>query len=465
MTALPHPDEVSRTALLAAHDGSQPTLQAAIKAHHSTGVILCVDAATCNDVHGQAALLTAAMTATRAFGTTLVLGASPDAVISRGALKGLTLADALTMEGAQLAKETSEAVFDENWPLILIGNAPPPGDLGASSTAQRGTVLRATWTGWSATVHAHPKPLPQSREQDTVLAAIAAGALGIHEAFEAIRARPGSDAGFRDITLNLWAPDTPTVYSSPALAHAPYAWWLVGLGHLGQAYAWVISWLPYPDPHSIEVILQDADLTIPANHSTGLLTPKGSNGWHKTRLVATALERAGFTTQIIERRLGTDTRTTAEECHVALLGLDNLPTRRITSNVGWRAAIDVGLGTGPDTYSSLVMYRFPGHQTSGQIPAWTTETPTTIPNSPAFTDMTQHQDTCGVVELAGKAVGAAFVGATAACLAIAEATRELHEGPGHNTLVLDLTTMDITTAPATNPADIISTAITTRAVA
>jgi hypothetical protein len=55
-----------------------------------------------------------------------------------------------------------------------------------------------------------------------------------------------------------------------------------------------------------------------------------------------------------------------------------------------------------------------------------------VPATPAFTDLRQHRDQCGVTELAGKAVGAAIVGITAACLAIAEATRELHGGTGHD---------------------------------
>lgn len=40
------------------------------------------------------------------------------------------------------------------------------------------------------------------------------------------------------------------------------------------------------------------------------------------------------------------------------------------------------------------------------------------------------RDTCGLVELAGEAVGAAFVGAIAVCLAVTEAVRELHGANG-----------------------------------
>ena len=79
--------------------------------------------------------------------------------------------------------------------------------------------------------------------------------------------------------------------AEPNLSHAPSGWWIVGLGHLGQAYSWVISWLDYSDPTLVSIVLQDTDGTVPANHSTGVLTPKESSGRPKTRLVSEALEK------------------------------------------------------------------------------------------------------------------------------------------------------------------------------
>ena len=61
-----------------------------------------------------------------------------------------------------------------------------------------------------------------------------------------------------------------------------------------------------------------------------------------------------------------------------------------------------------------------------------------------------------MVELAGKAVGASFVGITAACLAVAEATRELHGGIGLDITALDLLTLNSDGARAAEPADVIS---------
>jgi pheromone shutdown protein TraB len=51
-------------------------------------------------------------------------------------------------------------------------------------------------------------------------------------------------------------------------------------------------------------------------------------------------------------------------------------------------------------------------------------------------------DRCGVTLLAGKAVGAPFVGAVAATLALAEVLRLLHGGPLHGLIDLDLQSVD-----------------------
>lgn len=436
------PDDVHRTVLLAAHDGTQPTLDAAVAAHDRTGIVICADRETCRDASGQAAILTAVVTARRAFGTVTVHAEDPAGILTAGVFKGLALADAVANQGARLLPAEAPGAAAEAWAVLLLGAGTPvpPG--------KHLTTLRASWRGWTARVA--PADLPgESAGTTCVLAPIAAAALGVSEAFGAVRAAPGSEAGYRDIALNVWDPGADHQDNGPDLCHAPAAWWLVGLGHLGQASAWVISWLPYADPSGIEAVLQDTDRTTPANYSTGVLTPEGSDGVPKTRLVATALENAGFTTRIIERRVGSDFRAAPGECHVALLGVDNLPTRRLTSGTGWTLAIDTGLGDQPENFDSILIHRFPGSRRSDTIPAWQPRElhAVTIPQTAAFADLQEHHDPCGVTELAGKAVGAAFVGVTAACLAIAEAVRELHGRTGHDTLLISLTTAAARTSP------------------
>jgi hypothetical protein len=448
------PDSVSRTALLSAHDGTAETIEDAISAHRQTGVLVIADESVCQDGLGQAALTTAMATAARAFGQVHVMLGTPDAILSQGPYRGRNLGEIARAEGCEVVTETAAS---PTWPVILIGATTP---LPLTATP---CILRAVWSGWSAFVLlAKLASTPSPTESDTSLAAIAAGALGVSEAFDATRSRPGSDAGYRSISLNLWDPTDRTTESAP-LAHAPYAWWLVGLGHLGQAYCWVITTLGYSEPSAVEIVLQDTDIITESTHSTGVLTPRGANGGRKTRHIAEILDSAGFSTRIIESRLDQDHRARGEDRHVALLGVDNLQARRITSGVGWALAIDVGLGTGPIDYASLVIRRFPANVRSNDVPAWQSnsdgEVP--IPDQPAFRELAGRVDGCGLVELAGKAVGASFVGIVAACLAVAEATRELHGGAGHDVLTYDLLTAIGNEAPASSIGDVISASVNT----
>jgi hypothetical protein len=78
------------------------------------------------------------------------------------------------------------------------------------------------------------------------------------------------------------------------------------------------------------------------------------------------------------------------------------------------------------------------------------------PNSPAFDDLRRRTDARGLVELAGTAVGASFVGAVAATLVVSEAVRELHGGHGADITTISLDTLDFTRAPATTDANVIS---------
>ncbi|WP_194919354.1 hypothetical protein [Catenulispora rubra] len=183
------------------------------------------------------------------------------------------------------------------------------------------------------------------------------------------------------------------------------------------------------DPSSISIVLQDDDATITANQSTGLLTPPRSEKIRKTRLVASALDRLGFTTTIIEFPVDDGTRAGARNNHVALLGLDNVPARRLTSDVSWKLAIDAGLGAGPTDFNSIMIRRFPGARRSDAVLAWADGSEEESPIHNRVFEDAAERDACGATTLAGIAVGATFVGVLAACLAVTEAIRSLYPGP------------------------------------
>lgn len=99
-------------------------------------------------------------------------------------------------------------------------------------------ILYPTWVSWPGGVVLNPAER-LLEDDDQPLAGVLAGALGVSEAFQATRGL--AVAGRRTIGISLWRPDVPWRAPDavgPSLEVLPEKMWLLGLGHLGQAFAW-----------------------------------------------------------------------------------------------------------------------------------------------------------------------------------------------------------------------------------
>lgn len=403
------PDTVSRIALIALQNGTAATLEEADLQIARRVITIVATSGDSNSGAWQAAIVAASELGVRSFGRVDLVTHVPDTRLVSGPYRGQSLKVALDTIGAQLVPAIGETGV-----IVVVGD----------EVIERKAIY-ARWDGWTASAALQPLDPQETRDSGNVLAAIAAAALAVSEAFHYLLDEPGSDAGYRTVAVDLWGDDAEP---PPALQYAPSAWWLVGLGHLGQAYAFTIGHLPYRDTLPIEVALQDTDVTAFANHSTSILTPSRTNVM-KTRIVASALDQAGFRTRIIERRMSSHTGPESNELgHLALIGVDNLPTRRLISSMGWARAIDAGLGHRATNYGAISVHSFPSTRRSDEIEAWRdgAEVETKIPNVSGFQDLQSRFEQCGVIELAGKAVGVPFVGLVAATIVVAMGIRELH---------------------------------------
>jgi len=111
--------------------------------HAATGILICADAATCHDIQGQAALLTATATAARAFGNVVVFVTTPDTVIAAGRM----LASAIVQQGARLADPADTGSIRSTWPILLIGQDTPVPSQVTGPVAKTRPALRAAWAG------------------------------------------------------------------------------------------------------------------------------------------------------------------------------------------------------------------------------------------------------------------------------------------------------------------------------
>lgn len=215
-----------------------------------------------------------------------------------------------------------------------------------------------------------------------------------------------------------------------AQRYLPSRLWLIGLGNLGQAFAWLLAALPYGDRSKVELMLQDIDALAKSNDSTSLLSSLPVVSTKKTRHVADWLEARGFTTAIEERRFGEWTRRAQHEPGVALCGVDNALARISLDKAGFDLVVEAGLGAGPDAFRSFCLHSFPSGLSPERI--WSKfvgASDTDVSSMPAYGELRKRgMDACGLAQLASRTVGVPFVGLTAAVLVMAELLRRLHGG-------------------------------------
>jgi len=217
----------------------------------------------------------------------------------------------------------------------------------------------------------------------------------------------------------------------PRIQFLPADLWLAGLGHLGQAYAWLLSLLHYPKENGVRVVLQDDQVIETENRGTSVLC-RNNIGEQKTDVVKAWLEKCGFVCFRIERRLGPKFRREDEDPAICLAGLDNIAARRWLANAGFDLLVDGGIGAKARSFSRIRVLTLPGPSTAAEL--WPdVEQTDQVPTTSAYRSLYDAGiDTCGVTQIANRAVAAPFVGTVASSVVIAQLLKPLHgEFPNH----------------------------------
>lgn len=437
----PTPDSLHRTAKVFLDTGTESVEAAYDRLVSFRMAVHVAPEAACSRA-GQAAVLTAVNAGARCLLGGVTVSGALDVPVAAPLLGASTLADAVVRVGGSVGGQPPDGT-----PLLTVGGERHPLDTDLA--------LAAAVAGWNGGVvpgtgELHPDATP--------LAGVAAGALAVSEVFQHLGGF-SSLAGRRPAGLALWSPDEDwrAAEPGPPLDVLPSRLWIVGLGHLGQAYLWTLGLLPYADPSSVELVLQDADRASDANRSTSPLTFDGDIGRLKTRLAAGWAEHVGFRTTLVERRLDEHTRRQPPEPALALFGVDNVRARSLAESVGFSRIIDAGLGSGATDFLSFQINGFPGPDAARDVwaPVGDEELPEEEGLPLAYRSMIERvrqrgSDACGVVRMAGVAVGAAFVGLATSALAIAEAVRL---SAGESGLALLDGTLDDPAGLASVPAD------------
>jgi len=313
-------------------------------------------------------------------------------------------------------------------PLVIIGD-------GAAEAGHRFAV-RTTFDGWAGgIVPAGADGMRLGERREFVPSGVLAGALAVSEAFQHLRGGQPA-AGRRIAGLSLWRPELDwrdADAAGPDISRLPSSLWLIGLGNLGQAYLWTLGLLPFADPFEVRLVLQDFDVLAESNDSTSLLTHQALIGQYKTRAMARWAERRGFRTAIVERRFTSDFRVGAEDPAVALCGVDNAFARAVLEDVGFGRVIEAGLGGGTSDFLGFRAHVFPGARKARDIWHSVAADKAIRIDLPAYRSLAASgADRCGLTQLAGRTVGAPFVGAIAGAAVIAELLRLVNGAHGYD---------------------------------
>ncbi|MGD9633536.1 MAG: ThiF family adenylyltransferase [Pirellulales bacterium] len=398
----------------------------------------------------QAILLTAANCGARAFlGGVSVVGACGELAVS---IPGFSrIEDAVTALGAQIDDR-----IRPDLPTLVIG------DVGGADVEP--LALRATFADWCGGVIPAASGVRLAETGSFTPAGVLAGAIGVAEIFQ--RVRGGMPMACRRVIgLDLWDlhRDWLRGGSAPLLEHLPSEIWIVGMGNLGQAYLWTLGLLPY-GRNAARLVLQDTDVVAISNLSTSMLTTRTMVGRKKTRAMAEWAEARGFETSIVERDFTPNFTIARREPSVALIGVDNALARQAVEDVGFGRVIEAGLGRGPQDFLGIDLHTFPASRPAREVWPQTGASDADI-TLPAYRAMLERSgDRCGTVRLAGRSIGAPFVGSAAAALAVSELVRLCTGGKSYELVSCHLRDLQDITAvvgpalPAFNPGSVAAAA-------
>jgi hypothetical protein len=443
-------NEINRTVKLAMDSGEATSPEEARRIFERYRLCLNVGSDVAKSPTLQACLLTAVNTGRRCFlGGVEVVGC-PDADLLIRWRDCHTLSEAVADLQGSLVQRTPS-----NVPQIVIGDTD-------NLDGESEFAVRATFDGWLGGVTPLDELKRLNERHEFTPSGVMAGALAVSEAFQFIRGR-NAQAGRRSVGLSLWQPDSATDWLDnqdvgPKLEWLPARLWLIGLGHLGQAYLWTLGFLPYIEPSDVQLILQDFDTLVPANDSTSPLTDYSQIDRKKTRAMAEWAEQRGFTTRIVERRFASNFQIEPEEPQVALCGVDNAAARAALEDAGFAQIIEAGLGRGNEEYLAFQMHCFPAYKSARH--RWGANSsgliaPSSLIGNPAYQSLaTSGLDRCGLTMLANRAVGASFVGTFTSTIVIAELLRMTMGGPRYEVIDGSLRSPDRLNVIASKPSDL-----------
>lgn len=361
----------------------------------------------------QAALITAINTGKRAFqGGVFIKINKETPLLLEWPGKNIYLENLVNIMGGKIIEKVD--IDYERAFILTIGKE-----------AYRDRSLQIVCNGWQGGVVPCGETANIDLSSEFNLAGIMAGSLGVALGFLKVSGEK-IDIDSKSVGFSLWRPDLDWLdaeANGPSEIYYPQKYWLVGLGHLGQAYCWTLGLLPISNTSNVNVTLQDYDIVSISNWETGLLTNFKNVGSKKTRICSNWLEKRGFSTKIIEHKFSSNYPVNSEDPQILLGGLDSIEVRKSVDINKFKLYIDCGIGGTRKSFDSISIYTFPN---IGLNPneIWKSDKKQQT-NNPFTKIMMEKILGCGEFE---KGITTSFIGAFASTFVLSEAIRSMNEG-------------------------------------
>lgn len=395
----PEKDGFDRVELMLLRKGLVGNSRGTLLRGIQVGVV--VDRETCQSVAGQAAVLTTVALCSRFARGGVAVRLSSDLPVH--AIPNTRLSDEVRRLGGE--PWTSQP---EN--IIALG----------ADAVQGGSFTVYPWSR-DGVYGCGSHPSGRAIDDTYVPGVIAAVALAVGEIFR-YRVLRKVEVAPRDCSIRLWSGSEHAALSRD-VGSTIKDLWLLGFGHLGNAYAWVIAHTPSLRP---KLFVQDPQSIDVANASTQLFAVPADVGTEKVQVAKRELARYGVKVDPHVREIN-DRYVPAWHPAVVLGGLDNVAPRRALSNAKVSLIIDAGLGRTETTFSQfrintisdppLVLDLFEESDERDDLDS--------LIATPSFAEMNDGSPdaVCGLLALADTAVAVPFVGTVVAAVVITQLLR------------------------------------------
>lgn len=191
--------------------------------------------------------------------------------------------------------------------------------------------------------------------------------------------------------------------------------WVVGLGHLGQAFLWTTA-LGRNRARPLRLRVTDFDSVSWSSLSTCLLVEAADVGRAKVDAVADRLALLGIDLVRDAIRLHLDRNPVQASDQLVVIAVDNLALRRALDRIHGSRVLKAGIGDGADAFTRVQFHEFPGPRKARDV--WAADDPRGSRrvdiSQPAYqTLLRKTGDECGTTLVAGRSVATPFVGALA----------------------------------------------------